>query len=275
MKTYRSQTTLLSPPHQMSVLMFHIITIFPNFFDGPLSHGIVSQAQKKKKVSIQIHDLRGFTQDRHKTVDDRPFGGGEGMVLKPEPIFRAIENIHASRSGVHRDVILLSPQGRKFNQEIALELSMRRQMTLICGRYEGVDERVREYSTDDEISIGDYVLSGGELAACVLIDSVTRLVPGVLNKDSSTLNESFMGNNLLGSENTQSYTVLDCPHYTRPENFGGLKVPDLLLSGDHKKIHLWRRKKAIEKTLKNRPDLLQYDRLSEADKQLLELKLEP
>ena len=259
----------------MSVLIFDIITIFPNFFDGPLSHGIVNQAQRKKKVSIHIHDLRGFTQDRHKTVDDRTFGGGEGMVLKPEPIFRAVENIQANRSEGHRNVILLSPQGRKLNQEIALELSMRRQMTLICGRYEGVDERVREYLTDDEISIGDYVLSGGELAACVLIDSVCRLVPGVLNKETSTLNESFTSRNFLGSENTQSYTILDYPHYTRPENFGGLKVPDLLLSGDHKKIHLWRRKKAIEKTLKNRPDLLQYNRLSEADKQLLELKLEP
>jgi tRNA (guanine37-N1)-methyltransferase len=259
----------------MSVLTFHLITIFPNFFDGPLSHGIVGQAQKKKKISIQIHDLRGFTQDRHKTVDDRPFGGGEGMILKPEPIFRAVEKIYGIGSGIDRNVILLSPQGRKFNQEIAFELSMCQRMTLICGRYEGVDQRVREYLTDDEISIGDYVLSGGELAACVLLDAVTRLVPGVLNKDSSRLNESFTIRNLSGSENHQSYTILDHPHYTRPENFDGLKVPELLMSGDHKKIGLWRRKKGIEKTLKNRPDLLQYDHLSEADKRLLELKLEP
>jgi len=258
----------------MSVLTFHIITIFPNYFDGPFSHGIISQAQKKKKVSIQIHDLRGFTQDRHKTVDDRPFGGGEGMILKPEPIFRAVESIGDSRSGVQRNVILLSPQGRKLNQEVAFELSMHSQMMLICGRYEGVDERVREYLTDDEISIGDYVLSGGELAACVLIDSVTRLVPGVLNKDDSTLNESFVKRN-LGSGSSQGYTILDYPQYTRPENFQGLKVPELLLSGDHQKIHLWRRKKALEKTLKNRPDLLQYSRISEADKRLLELQLEP
>jgi tRNA (guanine37-N1)-methyltransferase len=252
----------------MSDLVFDIVTIFPGFFEGPFSHGMVNQAQKKKKVGIHIHDLREFTKDRHKTVDDRPFGGGEGMVLKPEPIFLSVDKIYSSQPREEGKVILLSPQGRKLNQQMAHDLSQCRQITLVCGRYEGVDERVAESLVDDEISIGDYVLSGGELAACVLIDSVTRLIPGVLNNENSRVNESFVGDSREGRSPLPGL-VLDFPQYTRPESFKGLKVPELLLSGNHKKIHLWRRRKALEKTLKNRPDLLQYDGLSEGDKQLL------
>lgn len=252
----------------MADLVFDIVTIFPRFFEGPFSHGIINQAQKKKKIGIHIHDLREFTNDRHKTVDDRPFGGGEGMVLKPEPIFLSAERIYSNQSRKDGKIILLSPQGRKLNQQIAHDLSRCPQITLICGRYEGVDERVAECLAEDEISIGDYVLSGGELAACVLVDSVTRLIPGVLNNENSRVNESFGADSREGKSPFPGL-VLDFPQYTRPESFKGLKVPELLLSGNHKKIGLWRRKKALEKTLKNRPDLLQYESLSEADRRLL------
>jgi tRNA (guanine37-N1)-methyltransferase len=260
----------------MSVLTFDIITIFPNFFSGPFSHGIINQAQKKNRLIINIHNLRDFTEDRHKTIDDRPFGGGEGMVFKPEPLFMAVQHVYARQPGTAKNIILLSPQGQKFNQVIAFELSKCEQLTLICGRYEGVDERVAQFLSNKEISIGDYVLSGGELAACVLVDSVTRLIPGVLNNNISIVNESFSGSKFLDDANeNQSYTILDYPQYTRPEKFGGLKVPQVLLSGNHAIVNLWRRKKALEKTLKNRPDLLQYERLSERDKQLLQMELEP
>jgi tRNA (guanine37-N1)-methyltransferase len=257
----------------MSLLVFDVITIFPRFFEGPLSFGIVNQAQKKGTINIQIHDLREFTTDRHKTVDDRPFGGGEGMVLKPEPIFEAVERVYSRQVRRQGRVILLTPQGRRLSQQIAKDLSTCKQITLICGRYEGVDERVAEFLVDEEISIGDYVLSGGELAACVLIDSVTRLIPGVLNDERSRVNESFGGSSEdVGSP--PSGLVLDFPQYTRPESFAGHKVPEPLLSGNHEKIRLWRRRKALEKTLKNRPDLLQYASLSEPDKQLLNDSLE-
>jgi tRNA (guanine37-N1)-methyltransferase len=263
----------------MSGLIFNIITIFPNFFSGPFSCGIINQAQKKNRVIINIHNLRDFAEDRHKTIDDRPFGGGEGMVFKPEPLFRAVQHIYESQPGTKTNIILLSAQGQKFSQAIAFELSRCEQLTLICGRYEGVDERVTQFLSNKEISIGDYVLSGGELAACVLVDSVTRLLPGVLHNHISIVNESFSGGKFLDDINevneNQSYTILDYPQYTRPENFGGLKVPQVLLSGNHASINLWRRKKALEKTLKNRPDLLQYDRLSDEDKQLLHMELEP
>jgi len=260
----------------MSVLIFNIITIFPNFFTGPFSYGIINQAQKKNRVIIKIHNLRDFAEDRHKSIDDRPFGGGEGMVFKPEPLFRAVQHIYERQAGTETSTILLSAQGQKFSQAIAFELSQCKELTLICGRYEGVDERVAQFLSDREISIGDYVLSGGELAACVLVDSITRLLPGVLNNDISIMNESFSGSKFLDDANeNQSYTILDYPQYTRPENFGGLKVPQVLLSGNHANVNLWRRKKALEKTLKNRPDLLQYDRLSERDKQLLHMELEP
>jgi len=246
---------------------FDIITIFPDFFVGPLSHGMIFQAQKRGLIDVRIHDLRDFTTDRHKTVDDRPFGGGAGMVLKPEPLFRAIRKIRAEKTVSSRKVILLTPQGKRFGQRIASQFSALDQAVLICGRYEGVDERVTECLVDEELSIGDYVLSGGELAACVFVDAVTRLLPGVLNNSSSAVNESFatLENALIPTSNS----VLDYPHYTRPEDFEGQRVPDVLLCGDHKRVERWRRKKALEKTLKNRPDLLQYATLSEEDKQLL------
>jgi len=246
---------------------FDIITIFPDFFAGPLSHGMVFQAQKRGLIAVRIHDLRDFTADRHKTVDDRPFGGGAGMVLKPGPLFRAIRKIRAEKTVSSRKVILLTPQGKRFEQRMASQFSALDQAVLICGRYEGVDERVTECLVDEELSIGDYVLSGGELAACVFVDAVTRLLPGVLNNSSSAANESFatLENALIPAGSS----VLDYPHYTRPEDFEGQRVPDVLLCGDHKRIERWRRKKALEKTLKNRPDLLQYAALSEEDKQLL------
>jgi tRNA (guanine37-N1)-methyltransferase len=246
---------------------FDIISIFPDFFVGPMSHGMVFQAQKRGLIEVRIHDLRDFTTDRHKTVDDRPFGGGAGMVLKPEPLFRAIRKIRAEKTVSSRKVILLTPQGKRFEQHLASQFAALDQAILICGRYEGVDERVTECLVDEELSIGDYVLSGGELAACVFVDAVTRLLPGVLNNSSSVVNESFaMLENAL---TPTSSSVLDYPHYTRPEDFEGKRVPDVLLCGDHQRVERWRRKKALEKTLKNRPDLLQYATLSEEDKQLL------
>ncbi len=252
----------------MLPLKFEIITIFPEFFSSPLSFGIVSQAIKRKIVEIQILDLRDFTFDKHRTVDDRPFGGGEGMVLKPEPLFRAIRAVQSQEPDRPGHVILLTPQGKPLDQELVSRYSGFEKLVLICGRYEGVDERVVEALVDDEISIGDYVLSGGELPACVFIDAVTRLLPGALNNQSSTINESFSA---IPGRNTPipEYPLLDCPHYTRPEDFEGSKVPEVLLSGDHTKIREWRRKKALEKTLKNRPDLLEYDLLSEEDRRLL------
>ncbi len=246
---------------------FDIISIFPDFFVGPLSHGMVFQAQKRGLIDIRIHDLRDFTTDRHKTVDDRPFGGGAGMVLKPEPLFRVIRKIRAEKTALSRQIILLTPQGKRFEQRMASQFSRLDQAILICGRYEGVDERVTECLVDEEISIGDYVLSGGELAACVFVDAVTRLLPGVLNNSSSAVNESFAATE--NAANPADGCILDYPHYTRPEDFEGERVPDVLLSGDHKRVERWRRKKALEKTLKNRPDLLQYATLSEEDKQLL------
>jgi tRNA (guanine37-N1)-methyltransferase len=250
----------------MSPTIFDVITIFPHFFQGPLSHGMVLQAQKKNVIEVHLHDLRDYAGGRHKTVDDRPFGGGEGMVLKPEPLFRAVRYLQKQRKTQFGKVILLTPQGRQFSQQMAFDHSFLKHAVLVCGRYEGVDERVIESLVHEEISIGDYILSGGELAACVYIDTVTRLMPGVLNNTSSVINESFSGY-LPGNET--SYAVLDCPHYTRPEDFEGLRVPEVLLSGDHEKVRLWRKKKALEKTLKNRPDLIQYGTLSDQDKQLL------
>jgi tRNA (guanine37-N1)-methyltransferase len=246
---------------------FDIISIFPDFFVGPLSHGMVFQAQKRGLINVRIHDLRDFTTDRHKSVDDRPFGGGAGMVLKPEPLFRVIRKIQAEKTEQSRKIILLTPQGKRFEQGMASEFSKLDQAVLICGRYEGVDERVTECLVDEELSIGDYVLSGGELAACVFVDAVTRLLPGVLNNSSSTINESFA--TVENAQHSADGRILDCPHYTRPEEFEGERVPEVLLCGDPKKVERWRRKKALEKTLKNRPDLLQYATLSEEDKQLL------
>jgi tRNA (guanine37-N1)-methyltransferase len=229
---------------------FHVLTIFPEFFHGPFDHGIIQKARESGRIEIQVHDLRRWTRDRHRTVDDRPFGGGEGMVLKPEPLFEAVESIWPERGIPDRRVILLSAQGRKFDQAWARELASARELLLICGRYEGVDERVAAHLADEEISIGDFVLSGGELAAAVVIDTVARLQVGVLGNKDSAANESF------GEEG-----VLDCPQYTRPAEFRGWKVPEALLSGNHEEIRKWRRRAALEKTERLRPDLWEASEL--------------
>lgn len=228
---------------------FHVLTIFPDFFRGPFEHGVVGRAIASGRIRVHVHDLRRWTSDRHRTVDDRPFGGGEGMVLKPEPIFQAAEEIWPERSPAQR-IVLLSAQGRLFDQAKAWEFSRLEGLLLICGRYDGVDERVAEHLADEEISIGDYVLSGGELAAAVIIDAVARLVPGVVGNERSVVSESFTG---LGEPEG---LLLDCPHYTRPAVFRGWGVPAVLLSGNHAEIRRWRRQAALEKTARLRPDLL-------------------
>jgi tRNA (guanine37-N1)-methyltransferase len=232
-----------------------IITIFPNMFEPVLNESIIKRAQTKGKVKIYIHNLRDYSLDRHKKVDDRPFGGGSGMVMRPEPIFMAVEvlkrkfkakNSVPSRRQRDSRVILLCPQGKKLNQGIALRLSKYKHIILVCGHYEGVDERVRQRLVDEEISIGDYVLTGGELPAMVLVDCITRLIPGVLGDKNSLNFESFKGN------------LLEYPHYTRPAKFRNLCVPRILLSGDHKNIEIWRKKQATKRTKERRPDLLSY-----------------
>jgi tRNA (guanine37-N1)-methyltransferase len=225
-------------------MKFHLLTIFPEFFEGPFKYGVVARAAEFGALELRVHDLRNWTHDLHRTVDDRPFGGGEGMVLKPEPIFDAVETIWPERSA-RQKVILLSAQGRKFTQKMARELVLSDELLLICGRYEGVDERVSEHLADEELSIGDYVLSGGELAAAVIVDTVARLLPGVVGNHESTLNESF-----------EESGILDCPHWTRPAEFRGWKAPDVLLGGNHAEIRKWRREAALEKTARLRPDLL-------------------
>jgi tRNA (guanine37-N1)-methyltransferase len=232
------------------LVTFHVLTIFPEFFHGPFDHGIIQKARESGRIEIQVHDLRRWTRDRHRTVDDRPFGGGEGMVLKPEPLFEAVESIWPERGSPERRVILLSAQGRRFDQARARQLASARELLLICGRYEGVDERVAAHLADEEISIGDFVLSGGELAAAVVIDTVARLQVGVLGNKDSAANESF------GEEG-----VLDCPQYTRPAEFRGWKVPEALLSGNHEEIRKWRRRAALEKTERLRPDLWEASEL--------------
>ena len=224
-------------------MIFHVLTIFPEFFAGPFAHGVVKRGQDAGLLDIRIHNLRDWTHDRHRTVDDRPFGGEEGMVLKCEPIFAAVESIWPER-GEGRKVVLLSAQGRLFDQAIANRLVECSEILLICGRYEGVDERVAEHLADEEISIGDYVLSGGELAAAVVIDAVARLLPGVLGNRDSAMNESF------------EEGILDCPQWTRPADFRGWKVPEVLLGGNHAEIRKWRKQAAMEKTRRLRPDLL-------------------
>ena len=229
-------------------MIFHVLTIFPEFFDGPFAYGVVKRAQDAGILDIRVHNLRDWTVDRHKTVDDRPFGGGEGMVLKPEPVFAAVESIWPER-GPGRKAILLSAQGRLFDQAMANRLSQEAEMLLICGRYEGVDERVAERLADEEVSIGNFVLSGGELAAAVVIDAVARLLPGVLGNETSAAFESFQ-------DTGHGEGLLDCPHWTRPADFRGWKAPEVLLNGNHEEIRKFRKKAALEKTAKLRPDLM-------------------
>jgi tRNA (guanine37-N1)-methyltransferase len=257
-----------------------ILTIFPDFFRGPLDYGIVRRARETGLVEISIHDLRTFTKDKHRTVDDRPFGGGEGMVLKPEPIFECLESFgeivplqERSEPGGRQSVILLSAQGRRLDQTLATELSALDRIVLICGRYEGVDERISEHLADREVSIGDYVLSGGELGAAVIVDTVTRLIPGAVGNQNSTRQESFTEHEELSGGGPSSTCVsgglLDYPHYTRPAEFRGMVVPEVLMNGNHDEIRSWRRKTALEKTLRNRPDLLERVALTAEDKELL------
>jgi len=222
-------------------MRFDIITIFPEMFGNVFSVGVLKKALDRDLIEVRVHNLRDFASDKHKQVDDRPFGGKPGMVLKPEPIFAAVEDI---REDENTPVYLLSPQGRMLNSSFAEELTTCSQIVIICGRYEGVDERVVEYLVTDEISIGDYVLTGGEPAAVVLVDAVSRFVPGVVGKMESVQSDSFFEG------------VLDFPQYTRPRNFRGMEVPGVLFSGDHKKIEDWRKKKSLEKTRLKRPDLL-------------------
>jgi tRNA (guanine37-N1)-methyltransferase len=237
-------------------MRFDLITIFPGFFNSVFDYGIIRRAKASGLVEIKAHDLRHWTTDKHHVVDDRPFGGGDGMVLKPEPIFAAVEDLKNSYSGSDdKRVVLLSPQGRVLTQAVASELATATHLIIICGRYEGVDERVAEALVTDEISIGDYVLSGGEPAAIVLVDTITRLIPGALGSETSALNDSF------------SDGVLDCPHYTRPPEYRGLRVPEVLLNGNHAQIATWRRREALRKTWRNRPDLLRYATLSDQERE--------
>jgi len=217
-----------------------IITIFPKMFEPVLNESIIKRAQNKGKVKIFIHDLRDYSSDKHRKVDDRPFGGGSGMVMRPEPIFKAVKDINKQANA---RVILLCPQGRKLSQKMADRLAKNRHLILICGHYEGIDERVRKYLADEEVSVGDYVLTGGELPAMVLTDCVVRLIPGVLGDKNSLNFESFAGN------------LLEYPQYTRPANFCDMKVPAILLSGNHRKIEEWRKKQAVQRTKRSRPDL--------------------
>jgi len=263
-------------------MRFDIITIFPEFFAGPLDYGIVRRAREARLIETHVHDLRDFTHDRHRTVDDRPFGGGAGMVMKPEPIFEAVESLVGEHpENLSRTVIvLLSAAGKLFRQETARRFAQLERIVLICGRYEGVDERVAEHLATDEISIGDFVLSGGELPAAMILDAVTRLIPGALGNEDSAVDESFseIGETLtsgakapdrasaeLSHVNVRSTSqfprvggrgILDYPHYTRPPSFRGWDVPEVLMSGNHEAIRRWRLEKALEKTRRNRPDLL-------------------
>ncbi|MGH9727772.1 MAG: tRNA (guanosine(37)-N1)-methyltransferase TrmD [Candidatus Acidiferrales bacterium] len=270
-------------------MRFDLITIFPEFFRGPLDYGIVRRAHEAKLIDIAIHDLRNFTHDRHRTVDDRPFGGGEGMVLKPEPLFDAVESLigpvadaQTPSAPAKPAIVLLSASGKLFRQEMARRFCALDRVILICGRYEGVDERVAEHLATDEISIGDFVLSGGELPAAMVLDAVARLIPGALGNEDSAENESFSA---IRDEAETSATIsfpsalaeaqpairdpapvnrgiLDYPHYTRPHNFRGWEVPESLMSGNHEQIRQWRHRMALEKTLRNRPDLLGPDDLT-------------
>lgn len=250
-------------------MRFDLVTIFPEFFDGPFEHGIIRRAREAGLVRTEVQDLREFTKDRHKTVDDRPFGGGEGMVLKPEPLFEAVEALlgHAVGDATQKNpvepetaIVLLSAAGQRFTQETARRYAQLDRIILLCGRYEGVDERVAMHLATEEVSIGDFVLSGGELPAALIVDAVTRLIPGALGNEASSENESFaaldgIGESADASVNVVPRAILDFPHYTRPAEFRGWKVPDVLIGGHHAEVAKWRRAAAIEKTRRNRPDL--------------------
>ncbi len=240
-------------------MRFEILTIFPDIFPTYLKCGVLGKAIEKGLIKVNIINIRDFAWDKHKTTDDRPYGGGYGMVMKPEPIYRAIKSIKREEKSL---VIFLSPQGIKFNQDMAWGLSHYNQLIFICGRYEGIDERIKILCADIEISIGDYILSGGELAALVIIDTVSRLIPGVLGGEKSNVEESF------------SDGLLEYPQYTRPKTFQGIEVPEILLSGDHERIRKWRRNQSIRKTLEKRPDLLKKAKLSRDEIKLLKDKEE-
>jgi len=248
-------------------MTFDVITIFPDFFKSMLEYGVLKRALAASQASIRLVDLRNFADDRHRTVDDRPFGGGPGMVFKPEPVFKAVAALQAESPGQRFPVILLSPQGRLFTQAVAEELMHQDRLVLICGRYEGVDERIAEHVASDEISIGDFVLSGGELPAALIMESVIRLLPGVLGNEESASQDSFTTSQASPSQ--FRHGLLDFPHYTRPAEFQGWRVPEVLLSGNHEEIRRWRRQRALEKTWRRRPDLLAGFPLSEEDRQWL------
>src|SRR5229473_7799275 len=231
---------------------FDIFTLFPGMFEGPLTESILKRARERGLLSIALHNIRDAATDKHHIVDDYPYGGGAGMVMKPEPIFAAVEPVYQGGP-----IILLTPQGRLFSQQMAQALAQEPRITLLCGHYEGVDERVREHLVTDEVSIGDYVLTGGELAAMVVVDAVSRLIPGVLGDDASSKEESH------------SEYLLEYPHYTRPPEFRGWRVPDILLSGHHAQIARWRRKESLRRTRQGRPDLFEKVELSKLDEKLL------
>jgi tRNA (guanine37-N1)-methyltransferase len=233
-----------------------ILTIFPGMFRGPFEESIVKRAMEKGLVQIFLHDIREYTSDRHRTVDDYPFGGGQGMLMKPEPLFAALEDVQG-QAPERGPIVLLTPQGRLFNQEVAVELARHDRLIIICGHYEGVDARVHEHLATDEISIGDYVLSGGELAAMVVVDAVVRQVPGALGSPLSSADDSFVQG------------LLEHPQYTRPADFRGMGVPEVLLSGNHGEIARWRRQQSLLRTAQRRPDLLARAELSEEEKQWL------
>lgn len=236
-------------------MIFDILTIFPSMVAGPIGESIIGKAVERKLIEVRIVNIRDYATDPHRTTDDRPFGGGSGMVMKPGPLAAAIDSVRQADPSAR--VILLSPQGRLFKQEVAFELSGQKHICLVCGRYEGVDERIRNHYVDDEISVGDFVLTGGELPALVILDAVARLVPGVLGSNESISEESFIGG------------LLEYPHYTRPEIFENHRVPDILLSGNHGAIRRWRRQQSLIRTWQRRPDLLKENELSSEDRQLL------
>jgi tRNA (guanine37-N1)-methyltransferase len=236
-------------------MQFDVFTLFPEIFPAYLESSILQRARQRGLIDVRVHNIRDFTHDKHHTTDDVPYGGGGGMVLKPEPVFEAVESISGQRAG--RPIILLTPQGRVFNQSIAQELSRHEMITLICGRYEGVDERIRAHLVTDEISIGDYVLTGGELPALILMDAIARLLPGVLGDPDGAADDSHASG------------LLEYPHYTRPPEYRGEGVPEVLLSGDHAKIAKWRREQSLARTLARRPDLLDKADLSEEDRKYL------